>query len=151
MESGRITEALNHFQKALEVDPDHIQVHYNMANALRIQGKRSEAIVQYQKAIDLQPDLAQAINNLAMMYAAIGENDQAASLFERLTVLNPDGTNNYYNVACMYARENRVEESIKWLKMAIDKGYDKWDLIKTDNDLESLRSRPEFRALLPDN
>jgi hypothetical protein len=51
-------------------------------------------------------------------------------------------------MACIYAKQNRIEESIEWLKKAIERGYDNWDLIKTDKDLENIRGSSYYKELI---
>jgi len=40
------------------------------------------------------------------------------------------------------------EESVYWLKKATDKGFDDWDLINRDKDLENIRSSKEFKSII---
>ena len=60
----------------------------------------------------------------------------------------PNHPRYYYKTACMYALQNKVEDSIYWLRKAIKKGYDNWILIKSDKQLKNIRSSPGYRALL---
>jgi hypothetical protein len=48
----------------------------------------------------------------------------------------------------MYSRLNRVDESIEWLKKAIDKGYANWKNIKTDSDLDNIRDADAYKQLV---
>jgi hypothetical protein len=41
-----------------------------------------------------------------------------------------------------------VNESIDWLKKAIDKGYSNWESIKTDGDLDNIRESLEYKRLV---
>lgn len=49
-----------------------------------------------------------------------------------------------YNIACYYATRGQQTEGLRWLQMAIEHGYNKWDLINTDTDLDSLRTMSGF-------
>ena len=62
--------------------------------------------------------------------------------------LRPESPGTYYNIACIYAKQNKIEESIDWLKKGIEKGYKNWDLIKTDRDLENIRGSSYYRELI---
>jgi hypothetical protein len=50
------------------------------------------------------------------------------------------------------ATEGRAEadRAMEWLRQAIAAGYRKLAYLRTDTDLESLRSRPDFQLLLMD-
>ena len=67
---------------------------------------------------------------------------------EGLAGFEPDNAAAYYHVACVHARLNQVDDAIDWLKKAVDKGYDKWELIKTDNDLENIRGSEYYKVLV---
>lgn len=53
-----------------------------------------------------------------------------------------------YNVACSLAHNSQITQACKWLERAIDSGFNNKDLILTDSDLDSLRLRPEFDAII---
>ena len=54
-DQGRCDEAINHYRKALQLDPDYAWAHHNLANALRAKGRLDEACDHYQQAIRLDP------------------------------------------------------------------------------------------------
>ncbi|WP_218461046.1 tetratricopeptide repeat protein [Rickettsia sp. TH2014] len=56
----RYEEAIQAFDKAIELKPDDAVAYYNKGNALNILERYEEAIVAYDKAIDLDPDYAEA-------------------------------------------------------------------------------------------
>jgi Flp pilus assembly protein TadD len=60
-----VDEAVPHLQKALEIQPDYAQAHYNLGNALLQKGRVDEAILQFQKLLALQPGLVEARRTLA--------------------------------------------------------------------------------------
>ena len=74
--------------------------------------------------------------------------DQALAAFQKLIALQPDNAANYYNVAVLYALQSNVTESLAWLNKAVARGYDNWDLIKTDKDLENIRNAEGYRELV---
>jgi tetratricopeptide (TPR) repeat protein len=53
-----------------------------------------------------------------------------------------------YNLACSLALAGRPDEAMKSLSKAILLGYDDLAHLEVDPDLDSLRERPDFRALL---
>ena len=65
-----------------------------------------------------------------------------------MIVLRPDSAGAPYNIACIYAKQNKVEDSIDWLKKAIDSGYRNWDLIKTDKKLENIRGSSYYKKII---
>jgi len=69
-----LDEALNHFQRAVELAPSLAEAHYNLAGILAQRGHFDEAIAHCQKAVEIQPDLAPARQRLAALMAAKERN-----------------------------------------------------------------------------
>ena len=59
--------------------------------------------------------------------------------WKKVIKVQPDIADTYYNIACIYAKQNKVDESISWLKQAIEKGFNTWDLLKKDPDIASIK------------
>jgi Zn-dependent protease len=49
-----------------------------------------------------------------------------------------------YNIACAHARAGRRDQALEWIKRAVDAGYNDFDSLENDPDLEILRTHPEF-------
>src|SRR5262245_26156447 len=58
--AGRPADAIEYFRRAIAMDPRSVVGHYNLANALRLDGQIDAAISACDQALKLQPDLAQA-------------------------------------------------------------------------------------------
>jgi hypothetical protein len=70
------------------------------------------------------------------------------ALDRRLVELLPDDFLARYNLACSLARAGQSDEAIDSLSRAILLGYDDLAHMESDPDLESLKSHPDFQALL---
>jgi hypothetical protein len=55
-----------------------------------------------------------------------------------------------YNVACGYALLGKKTEAIDWLEIAIAAGWQRWDHMREDTDLDGLRKERRFLRLLAD-
>jgi eukaryotic-like serine/threonine-protein kinase len=56
----------------------------------------------------------------------------------------------WYDLACFAARAGRRDEALDYLHRAIEAGYNDAQLIRTDDDLKSLRNDPRFEKLVGD-
>lgn len=56
--------------------------------------------------------------------------------------------NTAYNAGCAFARASDSTQALAWLERAIASGFRDKNLLTTDPDLESIRSKPGFDALL---
>jgi len=135
-------------RKLLQDNPESAELHLKLGNLFFRQGDRRQAIQQYKKALELDPEFLPALNNLALVTAANKEYDRALALF--LDVLNshPNDAETHFNIACMYSQLNRVDESLAYLKKAIDKGYTNWQRIKRDSDLDNIRDSLAYKELI---
>jgi Flp pilus assembly protein TadD len=124
------------------------ELHYNRGEMHRVKGELDEAVGEYEKALSIQPTHIDALNNLGVVYAARGEYQKARRSYLRMIELQPDNHVPYYNLACLYSLQNNVDESAVWLEKAISKGFNDWNLLKADRDLENIRNSPSYRHLL---
>jgi len=62
--------------------------------------------------------------------------------------LQQDQWEGYYFISGTYARQNKTQESIRWLKQAIEKGFDNWDILEADQNFESIRATSYYKELL---
>jgi tetratricopeptide (TPR) repeat protein len=69
LQDGILDEAINHFQKALQLNPENATAHFNLATMLRRTGRVNEAINHFQKALQIKPDDPEIQNSLAWLLA----------------------------------------------------------------------------------
>jgi tetratricopeptide (TPR) repeat protein len=55
-----------------------------------------------------------------------------------------------YNVACGYALWGKTVEALDWLETAVRSGFEKFDHMRQDPDLNSLRDEKRYKKLLTD-
>ena len=78
---------------------------------------------------------------------------EAIKLFKRIYYNYPKsriGSISAYNVACGYALAGSKEEAIDWLEYSVKAGYNDFDHLRKDSDLDSLRSEKRYKKLLTD-
>jgi Tfp pilus assembly protein PilF len=69
LQDGILDEAINHFQKALQLNPENATAHFNLATMLRRTGRMNEAISHFQQALQIKPDDPEIQNSLAWLLA----------------------------------------------------------------------------------
>ncbi len=72
---SRLDDALGYLRRALAIDPEYPDAHYNLAHALAAQGHQSEAAAHYRAALTLRPDWPQVRAEFAALMAAHPELD----------------------------------------------------------------------------
>ena len=66
----------------------------------------------------------------------------------RLSKLEPQNGTVWYNLGCSFALNQQLDESFKALSKAIEYGYDDYEWIKNDSDLDGLRDDKRYESLL---
>jgi tetratricopeptide (TPR) repeat protein len=66
--AGQITSAIAGYQRALSLDPDFAQAHYNLGSAYEEILQYDKSLTEYHTAIQADPRLYFAYNNLARLY-----------------------------------------------------------------------------------
>jgi len=146
-----INLSIKKIHEELKNKPEDFKLHYKLGNLYKSKGETDKAIDQYEKALAINPQFIDALNHLTIAYAMQGEYKKGLNLLKTLVKRQPDIPETHYLVASMYARQDNVEKSIHWLKLAVKKGYDNWQRIKTDSNLENVRSSSEYRVLIKDH
>jgi len=73
LDAGRVAEAAEQFERAIELKPDHPFGHYELGIARREQGRLDEAVVSWSTALRLAPEYKQARLALAEAQIRRGE------------------------------------------------------------------------------
>ena len=149
VKQGNATDAMDHFYEALRIDPGYAMAHIALGNVLLGQGRVVEAARHYSEAVRIRPGDAQAHFNLGLALTRQGSFGEAAGHYSEAMRLDPDfASSSLYNIACVYAMQNRPEESIDSLREAIKRGFNDWDLIKTDKDLNAIRHSSYYKEMI---
>ena len=136
MRTGDIQGAKDHFQSALEANPTNQRARSGLE---LIQSSTGAASGQ------TSPEI---LHRQALAHAARGEYDLAVKAFKQILEMLPSEPGTCYNIACMYAQMGRVNDAIAWLTRAIQNGYENWDAIEHDPDLDGIRESEAFKTLI---
>jgi len=78
---------------------------------------------------------------------------KAIRMFKRIFYQFPEeeiGYTSAYNVACGYALSGKKDEALDWLEVAVKNGFDHFDHMRKDPDLDGLRGERRYKKLLMD-
>jgi tetratricopeptide (TPR) repeat protein len=90
-ERGRWAEAEAELRKALSLNPDHAEWHFNLGLTLEASGRDSDALESYQRALELMPDQADPLVVAAMVANRLDQPLKAIAWLE--TALKLDSSN----------------------------------------------------------
>jgi tetratricopeptide (TPR) repeat protein len=98
-------EAIKCFKKAIAINPNYIEAHYNLGITYHDKGMLDEAITEYKKAIALKPDYINAQYNLGMTYYDKGMLDEAIVEFNKAITIDPDSADVHHNLGYSYLKK----------------------------------------------
>lgn len=88
------------------------------------------------------------IEILAGLYTKQGRIADGLRMDRKLVKLDPTNATAHYNLACSLALVKQNSAALRALRQAIELGYDDYEWMQQDPDLDALKHRPEFVALL---
>jgi tetratricopeptide (TPR) repeat protein len=132
MRSGRLAEALEHYQKALQINPGDADAHINLGNALLQKGNVDEAMAHYQEALEIKPDSAEACYDLGNVLLQKGKVDEAITHYQKALQIKPDYADAQNNLGNALFPKGSVDEAITHYQKALEV---KPDSAKAQNNL----------------
>jgi tetratricopeptide (TPR) repeat protein len=87
---GKTQEALDDFNRALEIDPTHQDGYLGRADTLNTMGRYEESLRDYNKALEIKPTMANAYINRAIAYSHLGQYEKAIADYEKGLELDPE-------------------------------------------------------------
>lgn len=125
------------------------------------------AVKQYQKAIARDGDSASFFNNLGAAYFSKRDFNPAVAAYQRALELDPDVFERSsrtgveaqlpspedrarydYTVAKLYAKMGFSDQSLEYLRKAMEDGYKDLKNVYKDAEFAQLRKNPRFTALM---
>jgi tetratricopeptide (TPR) repeat protein len=90
MRQGRLTEAEEHFQEALQQMPEYAQAHNNLGILRQHQGLTNEALLAFQKAVEYDTNYLEAHFNIATAYQRMNQREKCIAELRETLRINPD-------------------------------------------------------------
>lgn len=134
MNSGRPEAAIEHYKKAIRLDPNrqdsHVELGYcysSMARSLEKNNDKERASTLYQKAMQefeaaaaIAPDTWEEYFNLGYVYAKLGNYDEAVRTLTKATSLRKDNGDAYWYLGQVYERTGEIDKAINAFALAAD-------------------------------
>lgn len=107
--------------------------------------KKDFEIKFYEGLLEKKPNFVEALISLGDAYTRKGFYQEGLEVDRKLAKLKPEDPIVHYNFSCSLSLMEEVEQAFKELKKAVLLGYDDFDYILQDPDLENLRKYPQFK------
>ncbi len=145
---GEDEKALLHFNEAVK-GPKPVTAYINKARFHAGRNEDAAAEESFRKVLDLEPGHLEALQGLSGLLIKKKDYDKARLLYENALIQAPEaGLSIRYNLACVYAMSNEREKSLKTLQDIVADGFRRFDVMKADPQLESLKGMDEFKKMV---
>jgi serine/threonine protein kinase/Flp pilus assembly protein TadD len=147
--------AIEVYKKCIDLNHDFYSAHADMCASYEKLGeteKYAEAMKTLlsvlPRYLENHPDDGRAHMFFGVFLVQAGRIEEGKAEAEKAIELNPTDPLMLYNSACFYARigENRL--ALGSLQKAMNSGYQNYEWIKRDSDLDSIRNEPEYIELM---
>ncbi len=116
---GRADEALEHYDRALAIDPFHARAMNNKGVWLDRRGRGPEAIAWLERAIRAAPDNAEAHSNLGSAYIGARRFADALRVLSIAVALAPDMADAHNNLGIALAQTGRLPDAVRQFQTAL--------------------------------
>ena len=144
--AGLHTEAISAFEQAIALAPRKEAYHFHLGIALAYQMHYDKAIQAFQNSIALNPNFMLAHCALAANYRRVGNEAEAQ---EHIAIARPSiEYEKEYNRACFESISGKADQAFALLEIALEKEQIQIAMLRSDPDLDFIRSDVRFEALL---
>ena len=163
----RYKEARKSFERAIRSDHEFADAYNNLGVVFYEARKYGAAVKQYQKAIEKDSSSASFFSNLGAAHFSKRQFELAVAAYGHALQLDPDVFQRSsragvqaqlpspedrarydYTVAKLYAKMGLSEQSLEYLRKAIEAGYKDLKNVYKDMEFAELRKNPRFTELM---
>ena len=163
----RYKESRKSFERAIRDDRQYADAYNNLGVVLYENKKYRAAVKEYQKAILHDDTSASFYSNLGAAYFSRKDFDAGVNAYRQALELDPDVFDRTsrsgvqaqlpspedrarydYTVAKLYAKMGRPDQSLEYLRKAMEAGYKNMKDVYKDSDFAQLRKDRRFAELM---
>ena len=119
-QKGQVDEAIDHYQKALQINPNFAEAHSDLGLALFQKGQMDEAITHYQKALEIKPNYVEAHYNLGNALLQKGQIDEAIEQYQKALEINPNYAKAHCNLGNALLQKGQIDEATEQYRKALE-------------------------------
>lgn len=139
--------AMADYEQGIAVDETYAYI-YLMRGEMNLKwGSDSLAKVDFERILQID---TVATSGSCRQYALhfLGRDDQALEWMESMIAEKPADPGRWYDKSCLLARMGRLEESVKALESAFEKGFRTFAHLERDDDMDPIRGREDYKELV---
>lgn len=144
---GRVDESIEDYTMAITLDSTFAYSFLGRADQYMKKGMRKEAMADYRR-VTLRDTVPSANSCAFYAFLALGQQDKAVAFLDSYLNKFPEDAGTRYDACCLHARMGEAEKALGYLRRAFELGYRRFAHIELDDDVDSLRELPAFKALM---
>jgi len=141
-------KALAFYSTAAKRNPNNPGVYNNIGNVYLALKDYAKEIYYYNIAIQLDSTITYHLQDLGFAYVYSKDYKNGIACLQKAVKYYPDDPAVYYNVACGFSLASDTDMGIKYLKLALEKGFKDYAWLNTDPDIVNLRKLADFNQLM---
>jgi tetratricopeptide (TPR) repeat protein len=119
-QSGETAEAVEHYRRAIAIQPDYATPRYNLGNVLAARGDVDGAVEQYRQAIRVRPDYARAHHNLGSALLRQGRRDEAVAQYREALRIDPSYAAAHDNLGVALAGQGEIAAAVEHFRRSLE-------------------------------
>ena len=145
--SGDNDKAMECYDLGIDLDKEYAYIYLMRGQIHLKRGDKIKAEEDFNTVLQLDTVVT---DGSCRQYALhfLGRDDEADEWMQKLIDDEPYDMGHYYDKACLYSRMGRTDEAVKALETALEMGYCAFPHIENDDDMDAIRGRDDFRALI---
>lgn len=145
--SGDNDKAMECYNLGIDLDKEYAYIYLMRGQIHLKRGDKIKAEEDFNTVLQLDTVVT---DGSCRQYALhfLGRDDEADEWMQKLIDDEPYDMGHYYDKACLYSRMGRTDEAVKALETALEMGYCAFPHIENDDDMDAIRGRDDFRALI---
>ena len=116
---GDVIKALEHWNKALQINPKQANVYKSMALSYMKKGKFDDAVEQFRKALEIQPELADVYVNIGHSLMMSGRPNEAIEALKKEIQISPDADFAYFLLGQAHLQQKEYQKAQEYYEAAI--------------------------------
>ena len=118
--NGRVEEAIESYETAIELDAEFVQPHVNLVALLGRLARFEPAEAHYRRALELNSEIEELHNNWGTIQALRDRPQEAAESFRRGLEINPFSADGHFNLGSMLNQMGRATEAVEYFAQALE-------------------------------
>ena len=128
---NKTQDAMQCYEKTIELRPDYAEAHNNLGNLLKTEGQHEKAIISYEKALEIKPELYEATYNLGVIFQERENYVLAIKNYLKVLDIDPIHRDTLVNLGDVFRQQHMFDESLRVLEKA-EKLYPDYAEIKNN-------------------